>query len=115
MTTETIQYATTEQKDFQTGQVLTIVNGHFIHDIYTAFVAPLLPVLMERLSLSLTLAGSLTAIQQFPAVLNPFIGYLADKVSLRYFVILAPAVTATLISGLWAGRLTTSPWPSCCF
>jgi FSR family fosmidomycin resistance protein-like MFS transporter len=35
--------------------------------------------------------------------LNPFIGYLADKVSLRYFVILAPAVTATLISSLgWA-------------
>jgi len=30
--------------------------------------------------------------------LNPFIGYLADKVSLRYFVILAPAITATLIS-----------------
>ena len=108
MTTETIQYATTEQEDFQAGQVLTIVNGHFIHDIYTAFVAPLLPVLMERLSLSLTLAGSLTAIQQFPAVLNPFIGYLADKVSLRYFVILAPAVTATLISGLgWAPNYFT--------
>ena len=103
MTTETIQYTNTEVQDFQTGQVLTIVNGHFIHDVYTAFVAPLLPVLMERLSLSLTLAGSLTAIQQFPALLNPFIGYLADKVSLRYFVILAPAVTATLISSLgWA-------------
>ncbi len=103
MTTETIQYTNTEAQDFQTGQVLTIVNGHFIHDVYTAFVAPLLPVLMERLSLSLTLAGSLTAIQQFPALLNPFIGYLADKVSLRYFVILAPAVTATLISSLgWA-------------
>jgi FSR family fosmidomycin resistance protein-like MFS transporter len=35
-----------------------------------------------------------------PALLNPFIGYLADRVSLRYFVILAPAVTATLISSM---------------
>jgi MFS transporter, FSR family, fosmidomycin resistance protein len=133
MTTENIQPVTTEQQDFsssgnsvmsprlgeplqdfpetqefQTGQVLTIANGHFVHDIYTAFVAPLLPVLMERLSLSLTLAGSLTAIQQFPALLNPFIGYLADKVSLRYFVILAPAITATLISSLgWAPNYFT--------
>ena len=72
MTTETIQYATTEQQDFQTGQVLTIVNGHFIHDIYTAFVAPLLPVLMERLSLSLTLAGSLTAISAVPCCAKSF-------------------------------------------
>ena len=103
MATETIPFTETETLEFQTGQVLTIVNGHFIHDVYTAFVAPLLPVLMERLSLSLTLAGSLTAIMQFPALLTPFIGYLADKVSLRYFVILAPAVTATLISSLgWA-------------
>jgi FSR family fosmidomycin resistance protein-like MFS transporter len=37
---------------------------------------------------------------QIPALLNPFIGYMADKVSLRYFVILAPAVTATLISSI---------------
>jgi FSR family fosmidomycin resistance protein-like MFS transporter len=35
---------------------------------------------------------------QLPAVLNPFFGYLADKVSVRYFVIFAPAITATLVS-----------------
>jgi len=87
----------TEEK-FQTGQVLTIVGGHFIHDTYTAFVAPLLPLIIEKLSLTLTMAGSLTAFLQLPAILNLFIGYLADKISLRYFVILAPAVTATLIS-----------------
>ena len=34
---------------------------------------------------------------QLPAILNPFIGYMADKISLRYFVIFAPAVSATLI------------------
>lgn len=37
---------------------------------------------------------------QIPGLLNPFIGYLADKISLRYFVIFAPAATATLISAL---------------
>lgn len=83
---------------FQSGQVLTISGGHFFHDIYTALVPALLPAIIDKLSLSLVMAGSLTAIQQLPGVLNPFIGYLADKISLRYFVILTPALTATLIS-----------------
>lgn len=86
------------EEHFETGQVLTISAGHFVHDVYTAFVSPLLPLIIEKLSISLTLAGSLTAFLQLPGLLNPFIGYLADKISLRFFVILAPAVTATLIS-----------------
>jgi FSR family fosmidomycin resistance protein-like MFS transporter len=96
------------EREFQTGQVLTIVGGHFVHDTFTAFVAPLLPLIIEKLSLSLTLAGSLWGFTQLPAFLNPFIGYLADKLSLRYFVILAPAVTATLMSllGLAPNYLT---------
>jgi MFS transporter, FSR family, fosmidomycin resistance protein len=98
MTSNTIPIPRPSDEAFDTGQVLTITGGHFIHDVYTAFVAPLLPLLIEKLSISLTLAGSLSAVLQLPALLNPFIGYLADKVSLRYFVIFAPAVTATLIS-----------------
>lgn len=100
MTTEVISPTQDERAVFETGQVATIMSGHFVHDTYTAFVAPLLPLIIEKLSISLTLAGSLTAIMQLPAILNPLIGYLADRVSLRYFVILAPAVTATLISSL---------------
>jgi FSR family fosmidomycin resistance protein-like MFS transporter len=100
MSSETATIQRAEDEGFETGQVLTIASGHFIHDVYTAFVAPLLPLIIEKLSLSLTLAGSLTAILQLPSLFNPFIGYLADKASLRYFVILAPAVTATLISSM---------------
>jgi FSR family fosmidomycin resistance protein-like MFS transporter len=85
---------------FQTSQVLTIVGGHFIHDTYSAFIAPLLPLIIEKLSLSLTLAGSLTAFMQYPSLLNPFIGYLDDRLSLRYLVILAPAFTATMMSSM---------------
>jgi FSR family fosmidomycin resistance protein-like MFS transporter len=87
-------------ENFQTEQVVTISGGHFAHDIYTAFIPALLPVIIDKLSLSLTMAGSLTAVLQLPNVINPFIGYLADRVSLRYFVILAPAITATLVSSL---------------
>ncbi|MCK4900917.1 MAG: hypothetical protein KAS38_19210, partial [Anaerolineales bacterium] len=100
MTVESIPLTETAEDEFQTEGVLTIAGGHFVHDIYTASVAPLLPVIIEKFSLSLTAAGSLTAFLQFPALINPFIGYMADRISLRYFVILAPAVTATLISSI---------------
>ncbi len=48
--------------------------------------------------MSLARAGMLSAVMQLPALLNPFIGMLADRVSLRAFVILAPAMTAIPMS-----------------
>ena len=32
-------------EEFQTKEVLTIASGHFVHDIFTAFVPPLLPLI----------------------------------------------------------------------
>jgi FSR family fosmidomycin resistance protein-like MFS transporter len=110
MATENLKLTmkTKSRGEFQTGRVITIFGAHFIHDTYTAFVAPLLPLIIEKLSLTLTMAGSLTAFMQLPAIINPFIGYLADKINLRYFVIFAPAVTATLISSLGIASNYTS-------
>lgn len=83
---------------FDTEKILALSIGHFIHDVYTGFLAPLLPLLIEKLSLSLTQAGFLSTIMQLPALLNPHIGQLADRISGRYFVILAPALTAVPMS-----------------
>lgn len=86
------------EEQFQTGQVLTIAGAHFVHDIYSAFLAPLLPLIQERLGTSYAMTGSLAIFTQAPSLLNPLLGYLADRASLRYFVIFAPGVTATLYS-----------------
>ncbi len=83
---------------FHTDQVATVAGGHLVHDTYAAFLAPLLPVLQDRLGMGYTGAGGLMIFTQLPSLFTPFIGYLADRVSLRYFVILAPAATATLMS-----------------
>ncbi len=83
---------------FHTDQVLTVAGGHFMHDTFSAFLAPLLPMLQVKLGTGYALTGGLVIFTQLPSLLNPFIGYLADRISLRYFVILAPAVTATLMS-----------------
>jgi len=83
---------------FQTGKILALSVGHFIHDVYSSFLSPLLPLLIEKLSLSLTQAGFLSTVMQIPALLNPYIGVLADRISVRFFVILAPAMTAVPMS-----------------
>lgn len=86
------------ESDFEGDQVFVIASGHFIHDVYSAFLAPLLPLIRERLALSLTMAGFLTAAMQLPAILNPVVGHYADKFKPRYLVVWAPAITATLMS-----------------
>ncbi len=85
-------------KELTEKQVYSIAGGHLFHDLYTSFLAPLLPTLMDSLSINLTAAGLLTSLSRFPSILNPLIGYLADKTGARYFVIFAPAFTATFMS-----------------
>jgi FSR family fosmidomycin resistance protein-like MFS transporter len=89
-----------EGTEFQLDRILTIMSGHLIHDTYSAFLAPLLPNLIEKLSLTYTQAGSLSALTQLPSLLNPLIGYLDDKVNLRILIVLSPAITATTMSCL---------------
>lgn len=90
-------------EDFQTGRLATISGGHAVHDTFTAFLPPLLPRFVERMSLSNTAAGLLAFFLQIPSLLQPFIGHLADRTTLRWIVVLGPAVTATAMSLLgWA-------------
>ena len=83
---------------FQLGNVLTISIAHLIHDIYSSFLAPILPLLIEKLSISYSLVGLLSVLQRLPSLLNPIIGLIADKLSVRYFLIIAPALTSITMS-----------------
>lgn len=95
----TLEQEKVESKDtFQTGGVLTISAGHAVHDTFTGFLPPMLPVLMENLSLNNAQAGLLTVFLQAPSLIQPWIGRSADRISLRDVVFLAPAATAILMS-----------------
>jgi MFS transporter, FSR family, fosmidomycin resistance protein len=83
---------------FQTGGVVTVSAAHGVHDTYTAFLAPLLPVLIENLSLTKTAAGWLAVFYNFPSLLQPLIGHLGDRVNLRILVVLAPAISAAAMT-----------------
>ncbi|MBU8871758.1 MAG: MFS transporter [Gemmatimonadales bacterium] len=82
-------------KDFKTRQVVTISAAHLSHDIFSSFLAPLLPLLIAKLGLSLAMAAVLDVVRKGPALFNPFIGLLADRICMKYMVIVAPAITAT--------------------
>lgn len=95
MATETTPIDVPEE-EFGSRRILLISGGHFMHDTFSAFISPLLPLLIDKLGLSLALAASLSVFTQLPSLLSVVIGYLADRFTVRYLVIFAPAVTATL-------------------
>lgn len=87
---------------FHTARVLVLSVGHAIHDAYPAFLAPLVPLLKHKLGLSNALAGTLATFLRSSSLVQPFIGYLADRMSARWFVVLAPGATAVCMSLLGA-------------
>jgi len=87
-----------DKNKFQQGKVITISFAHFVHDVYSSFLAPILPLLIDKFSLSLSFVSFLTIIQRLPSLLNPLIGHIADKLPIRYVLIAAPALTATTMS-----------------
>jgi len=72
--------------------------AHAVNDTYASFLPPLLPALMEKLSMSKTQAGLIAFLSSSPSLLQPVIGYLADRTNLRYMVVLGPAVVSTAMS-----------------
>ena len=84
--------------DFQTAEVITVAGAHGAHDTYFSFLPTILPLLIEKFSLSTAQAGFLTAFSQIPNLLQPLIGLLADRKNLKMLVVLAPALSGCLIT-----------------
>ncbi|QCI28144.1 MFS transporter [Caminibacter pacificus] len=79
---------------FQKSKVLLISFAHFTHDIFSALLAPILPLLIDKMGITLTQASLFDIARKLPALFNPVLGIVAERTNAKYFVILAPAVTA---------------------
>lgn len=90
-----------DSETFQTKGVVSMAAAHAVHDTYTAFLPPLLPEFIRTMALSRAEAGLLSVFMQLPSLLQPVIGHLADRLSMRWIVILAPAITTSAMS--WLG------------
>jgi FSR family fosmidomycin resistance protein-like MFS transporter len=86
------------KSQFKLIRVTEISLAHFIHDIYASILAPVLPIIIEKLGVSYFLAGLLSVMGRLPSVFNPIIGLIADRKEIRYFIILTPAITAISMS-----------------
>ncbi len=87
-----------KESKFKTGNIILVSLAHNLHDIYSSFLAPLRPLLIEKFGITLAVASLWDLISRIPWLLNPVIGVIAEKVAARYFVIFTPAVTAFTMS-----------------
>jgi len=83
---------------FQFRKILIISGAHFSHDVFSSFLAVFLPLLIDKFSLSIALAGTFTVIFRAPSLLNPLLGFIFDRSNFYYPAIWGPAVTACAMS-----------------
>jgi len=87
-----------KQKDFKTNHIILVSSAHLFHDTFTSFLAQALPILIEKLGISNTLAGLLSIIQRIPSLFNFLVGIMAENIKARYLVIFTPAITSIAMS-----------------
>jgi FSR family fosmidomycin resistance protein-like MFS transporter len=94
-----------DREKFQWKSLAVLASAHLITDAYNNFLPPLLPLLIQKMNLSLTLAGSLITIRAIASFLTqPAVGYISDRTGMNLFVLLGPLVT-----GVFMGLLGIAP------
>lgn len=79
--------------------ILALTLTHFIGDFYNSFILPLLPLFVAKFSLTLAQTGLITGLSRFMAfVIQPPVGYLADRYRTRLFVLGGPLLVIVFIS-----------------
>lgn len=79
--------------------VMWLSGAHFINDIYTGMLNPLMPFIAAKLSFSLAFATVIISISHvFSSVLQPLIGYFADNIQRRSFIFWGLIMSSVFIS-----------------
>jgi FSR family fosmidomycin resistance protein-like MFS transporter len=87
------------------GGAAVLAIAHALTDSYAAFLHPLLPRVMEKLGLSITLAATLaTTLFLASSLTQPLLGWLADRYGRRPFVI-----GGVLASGVFLSLIGVAP------
>lgn len=79
--------------------IVSLTLIHFIGDLYFSFLQPLIPVFIEKFSLTLVEVGLLTATSRFLAfIVQPSVGYLSDHYRTRFFILGGPLLSIVCCS-----------------
>lgn len=72
--------------------------GHFNIDLYAALMTPLFPLITAKLNITLAMIGTIIAIGHLASsILQPFFGYIADKLKHRIFMVWGLVLSAIFI------------------
>lgn len=75
--------------------------AHLFSDVYSSFLAPLMPLIIFIHKLTLTQAGYIITIYAILAsVMQPLFGFLSDKAGRKYFIVLSPLLVSIFMSSL---------------
>ncbi|OQY08660.1 MAG: hypothetical protein B6I28_04520, partial [Fusobacteriia bacterium 4572_132] len=90
-----------KEKKFNLGNVLALSGSHMLHDVFTAFLSPILPILIEKFSLTYFSVAILNIIRKIPLLLSLFWGMIINKLPQKYvkgLVIGLPLFSGILMS-----------------
>lgn len=74
-------------------------GGHFINDIYTGFLNPIMPFIAEQVRISMPIATIILSCSHiFSSLLQPFFGFFADKMRKRALIFWGLLFTSFFIS-----------------
>jgi FSR family fosmidomycin resistance protein-like MFS transporter len=78
--------------------ILALSLIHFIGVFYNSFIIPLLPLFIDKFSMTLTRAGLVAGLSRFLTfVVQPPVGYLADRHPSRLFALGGPLLVMVFI------------------
>jgi len=82
-------------------RLLLLSFAHFTVDAYSSFFSPLLPLLIDRLHLSLTQVGALVSLAAVASSFSqPLYGWFSDRLQRPWFVAFGPVVAAIFLSAI---------------
>jgi len=88
------------ENKFRTKKVSLIAFSHFVHDIYTAFLSPILPIIINRFSLSYSFAGFLILLHRIPALFSPLLSSHSKNLNPYLILIITPLISSLGMSFL---------------
>ena len=76
-----------------------LCGAHFINDIYTGFLNPIMPFIAEQVKISMPVATIILSCSHiFSSLLQPYFGFFADKMRKRAMIFWGLISTAVFIS-----------------
>lgn len=84
-------------KKFNFASVSVASFAHFVHDIFSHFLSPVLPIIISALGINYSQAGLLSVFHRAPSFLNPVIGQYSSDKPLHLIMSVAIVVTASVM------------------